>query len=88
MASKIIREIVDKGFPAGSEVVDDIRDVAPEERFWVIPGKDGPRWLIPQDTRYRSLIFQSWYPYDFVSIAKWKVLHAGAIWVSLIRCQV
>jgi len=75
--SNIIRDIVNKGFPSNSEIVDNIKDVSPEERFWIIPGKNGPRWLIPQDARYNTLIFQHWRPYDLVSRAKWQVLHSA-----------
>ena len=77
MVCKLFREIVAKGFPAGSQIVDDIDDVVPEERFWIIPGKNGPRWLIPQDIRYSRLIFRYWNPYDLISRAKWKILHGA-----------
>ncbi len=71
----LIGKIVDGLFPEGACFVDPPDEVAPEERYWVIPGKHGPRWLIPQDARYSCLIFKNWCPYDLISLAKWKVLH-------------
>lgn len=76
--NNIIQELVNNGFPNNAELVDDITDVPPEERFWIVPGKSGPRWLIPQDARYNTLIFQHWRPYDLVSKAKWQVLYSAA----------
>lgn len=74
----IIREIIKKGFPAGAQLTVNTENLAPEERFWVIPGNNGPRWLIPQDIRYSGLIFKHWKPYDLISRVKWKMLYCAS----------
>jgi hypothetical protein len=77
LVDKTIQEIIDKIFPKGMQVVDDVKDVAPQERFWVIPGKHGPRWLIPQDSNYGCHIFKQWKPYNLLSRIKWKFLYVA-----------
>lgn len=85
MANKVIKDIVNKSFPDGAQVVDVVSDVAPEERFWLIPGKAGPRWLIPQNIGYGIHVFKQWKPFDLLSRVKWKLLYgayrAGLFWL-------
>jgi len=72
----LIKKAINRIFPPGSEIADNSLDVPPKERFWLIPGKNGPRWLIPQEKKYGLLVFQQWSPYDLASIVKWKILYA------------
>jgi len=81
--NNIIQELVNKGFPNNTELVDDVTAVPPEERFWIIPGNNGPRWLVPQCASYNALIFQHWKPYDLVSRIKWEVLHSATFFGQL-----
>ena len=72
----LIKKAINGIFPPGSEIADNSLDVPPTERFWLIPGKNGPRWLIPQEKKYGLPVFQQWSPYDLASRLKWKILYA------------
>ena len=52
-----IKKAVSAIFPVGSEIADNSLDVPFKERFWLISGKMGPRWLIPQKKKYGLPIF-------------------------------
>jgi len=70
-----MHKIVVNCFPSGSQIAENINEVAPEERFWLIPGRNGPRWLIPQDRRYGAAVLKQWRPYGLFSQAKWEILY-------------
>ena len=72
----LIKKAIAGVFPSGSELAENSFDVPLKERFWLIPGKDGPRWLIPQERKFGLLVFQQWSPYRLDSIVKWKILYA------------
>ena len=75
--SELITKVVQKIFPAGSEIIKNPLEVPPEDRFWLIPGRNGPRWLIPQKRKYGLSVFQQWRPYKLASCIKWKVLYGA-----------
>ncbi len=75
MVSDIVKQIIEKSFPSGAKITHSANDVKADERFWVIPGNNGPRWLIPYNYIYGSHFFKNWRPYGFSSILKWKFLY-------------
>ncbi len=77
MFTELTKKVIQKIFPAGSEIVKNPLEVSPEDRFWLIPGQNGPRWLIPQEKKYGLSVFQQWRPYKFASWVKWKVLYVA-----------
>lgn len=77
MQKKLISKIIRKVFPANSTVVWNADEVIPEERFWVIGSKKGPRWIIPQNPNLSVSILQQWRPYGAFSCLKWRFLLAA-----------
>jgi hypothetical protein len=75
--TELTQKVIQKIFPAGSELVKNPLEVPFEDRFWLIPGQNGPRWLIPQEKKYGLSVFQQWRPYKFASWVKWKVLYGA-----------
>lgn len=69
--SLITSELVRKIFPDGSIVVSP-KAVGTQDRYWVIPGKNGyPRWILPENTRMGIKGLKFWWPYDTSSQFKW-----------------
>jgi hypothetical protein len=46
--------------------------------YFVIPGRDGPRWLIPERPCASASVLSAWHPYDLSSRMKWFVLRMAA----------
>lgn len=67
MDSNLLNKIVAKVFPAGAELTLNPREVEPDERFWVISGKRGPRLVIPQNPEYGMQVLKQWNP-----CTRWK----------------
>jgi hypothetical protein len=80
LVTELTKQVVKKIFPAGSEIIKNPLDVPPKDRFWLIPGRNGPRWLIPQEKKYGIHVFRHWNPYEISSQVKWKILHAAYYW--------
>ncbi|EKD52309.1 MAG: hypothetical protein ACD_62C00065G0008, partial [uncultured bacterium] len=55
-------------------VTEEWRLVPPLQRFLVIPGKSGPRWIVPERARLGWPVLQQWRPYDVYSLCKWVLL--------------
>ena len=70
----LIAKIIDKVFPPGSSPAWNADDVPPQERFWVIPGKSGPRWIIPRNPLLGWPALRQWRPYDLSSRLKWAAI--------------
>lgn len=62
---------------AEAEVTLRIREVPPSERYLVIPGSDGPRWIIPETPAWGMPVLRQWRPYDLASRAKWFLILAA-----------
>jgi hypothetical protein len=73
----LIKKAIKGIFPKGTEIANNSVDVSPEERFWLIAGKNGPRWLIPQEKKYGLIVFHQWRPYELVSVVKWRLLQTA-----------
>ncbi len=54
-----------------------ISDVPYVERFYVIPGNDGPRWIVPCDPKYGMPVLAKWRPWDRSSRIKWEFVKAA-----------
>lgn len=52
------------GLPAGEQ----------GECFFVIPGKHGPRWIVPEKASYGLVFLEQWRPYDLSSRLKWRIV--------------
>ncbi len=77
MVSTLITDIVAGLFPPGSALVERAGEVPPDSRFYVIPGKEGPRWIVPwQAWRSRGAL-SLWRPYNPVSRLRWAALTAA-----------
>ena len=48
------------------------------EPYLVIPGHDGPRWLIPARSRSAASVLRSWHPYNLSSRLKWLAVCTAA----------
>ncbi len=46
--------------------------------YLVIPGKDGPRWLIPARSRAAATVLSAWHPYDLSSRIIWFAIQMAA----------
>jgi hypothetical protein len=77
LVTELIEKAVEKIFPIGSKFSQNPLEVPLEDRFWLIPGKNEPRWLIPQEKKYGLPVFQQWRPYALSSRTKWKILYTA-----------
>lgn len=50
----------------------------PAERYLLIPGNDGPRWMIPARPRASASVLSAWHPYDLASRMKWLAIRMAA----------
>lgn len=48
--------------------------VAGGDKFLVIPGQNGPRWIVPSPSSLGKIVLSQWQPYNFASKLKWKGL--------------
>jgi len=71
--SDLVENVVRRVFPSGSELVG-ARDVAPNERYIVLPDRNGPRWIIPENARIGLAFLRQWSPSSVMSRLKWKAL--------------
>ena len=55
-----------------------------EERFYIIPGTNGPRWIIPCEARAGFKVLICWRPYSILSRVKWWII-LGMYWVGALR---
>ena len=74
MNLQLMNLIVDQVFPQGAKLVSNAKEVAPESRYWLISGKKGIRWIIPQNPTYGISILRQWRPYGTLSYWKWQFL--------------
>lgn len=70
----LIAQIVDRVFPTATTLVWNAAEVPPAERFWVVGGTKGPRWMIPAIHQYGLPVLSQWRPYGASSDLKWQLL--------------
>lgn len=51
---------------------------ADSQSYLVIPGKDGPRWLIPARSQASASVLDIWHPYNLSSRMKWLAIRMAA----------
>ena len=66
-----VETLVSRIFPPGCKVVP-ARSVPDAQRFIVIAGFDGPRWIAPLAWAYSEKVLRQWSPINPVSRAKWN----------------
>lgn len=74
METELIEEAIIKLFPPGSVRVQEPSEVRPEGRYWIIPGNEGPKWIVPQNSHYGYSVLSQWHPYNISSRIKWIAL--------------
>jgi hypothetical protein len=63
-------------FPPGCEIVS-ARSVPENQRFVVIPGEDGPRWIAPVKWEISEKVLRQWSPITPSSRVKWRIAMAA-----------
>ena len=48
------------------------------DRYLVVPGNSGPRWLIPATSRASASVLSSWRPYSMTGRVKWLAIRMAA----------
>lgn len=74
MTSDIVINFFSKFYNGKIHVTERLETTKVENRFFIIPGKDGPRWIIPQNPDIGLSVLYQWHPYDLISKIKWKIL--------------
>ncbi|MFQ5785436.1 MAG: hypothetical protein ACE5H8_11530 [Alphaproteobacteria bacterium] len=77
MASDIVADSVRGIFSGDAVALQSANDAPADARFWVIPGRAGPRWIVPQDAALGWPALRLWRPYDAASRAKWTLVTAA-----------
>jgi hypothetical protein len=67
-----VEALVKRIFPPGCEIVP-ARSVPEVQRFVVIPGEDGPRWIAPVSWGLSQKVLRQWSPINPMSRAKWRI---------------
>jgi hypothetical protein len=70
-AVSAVEGLADRIFPPGCEIVP-AKSVPEAQRFVVIPGLDGPRWIAPLAWDRSEKVLRQWSPINPLSRAKWR----------------
>lgn len=65
-------DLITRVFPAGCEIAP-AHAVPPSQRFAIIPGGDGPRWIMPVACRHSEKVLRQWSPLGALARAKWRI---------------
>ena len=76
-ASDLIETVVAQVFPPGTRLTWRAGDVPPAERYCVVAGAKGPRWIVPWPGRVGSGVLAAWRPYTAAAILGWSALRAA-----------
>lgn len=74
MASDIIKKIFSRLYDNTIRITKNLNTKNYENRFFIIPGKKGPKWIIPVNPIVGLQTLNQWHPYDLVSRIKWRIL--------------
>ncbi len=77
MTSDIINEIFSKLSANDVEISAGFNKSDPANNFFVIPGKHGPRWIVPALPKFGISVLKQWHPYDITSQMKWQALKSA-----------
>ncbi len=83
MIDKLVFDIFSRLYGGNVEVTEQWRQVPSSHRFLIIPGKHGPRWVVPAEPAFGWPVLQQWRPYDVRSILKWNFLGLAYRWGRL-----
>ena len=73
----VIAAVAENLFPESVDVTAHAYEVPPVERYWLIPGNEGLRWIIPVDAACGWPVLKQWTPYNRASRLKWTGLMAA-----------
>lgn len=86
MVSDLVRDIVDKVFPIGTEVRIGGKADPKSSRFWMVTGSSKePRWILPYEKKHADPFLLPWTPYAIRSRLKWHFLMCAYKWKWLGR---
>ena len=74
MSDSLVKEVVAKVFPFGTKIDWNPDRAKMEDRFYIIPGQNEPRWIIPANPVHGITFLRQWFPYKWSSRFKWKAL--------------
>jgi len=66
--------ILDQVFVSDIAQAEMSSEVTGDSQFLVIPGQQGPRWIVPSYASLGKSVLTQWQPYNFISKLKWKGL--------------
>lgn len=66
--------ILDFVFPSSVTQTEISPEIKRCTKFFVIPGQNGPRWIVPSCAPLGKSVLAQWQPYNFISKLKWKGL--------------
>ncbi len=72
--SDLLKSVVDGVFSGNVDITYNIEDVEPNERFYLVFGNNGLRWIIPKNYFHGLYALQQWRPYSLKSFISWKAL--------------
>ncbi|MCG7587661.1 aminoglycoside phosphotransferase family protein [Photobacterium sp. OFAV2-7] len=61
----------------GSSFTRETQGLTKEEgcrHFFIIPGNNGPRWLLPDNSNLACCVLKDWQPYSLLSLLKWILI--------------
>lgn len=76
MDHELLGDLFKSLFPPDFKIVAEPDGQPVSERFWLVPGGFGSRWVVPHDPAYGWPVLSQWRPYDKYSLVKWKFLTA------------
>ena len=76
LVNDAIKEIIKCLYPEGVDLAN-ASDVPHQERFFVISGKNGPRWIVPRDSMLGWPVLNQWRPYNISSRIQWAMIIAA-----------
>lgn len=68
---------LEKVLPAGWRATPNPAEAPPEWRFLIVPGPDGPRWIVPEAPALGWPALAPWRPFGRASRAKWAAVVAA-----------
>lgn len=77
MIDSLVVEIFSKLYDGTVAITEQCRQVPSSHRFLIIPGKHGPRWIVPAEPAFGWPVLQQWRPWDITSRLKWLAISSA-----------
>lgn len=74
MDSDLILNIFSKLYDSSVTLSDNIKESSLGDIYYIIPGKDGLRWILPEKPSFGMPVIKQWCPYELTSKFKWKII--------------